>query len=253
MRTSFLLYILFATLLVGIVMFVIMLLRKKDNSRFDKITAIASFIAAVSTIIVGMATIRVMTYEEERDKLQKQPLYSVSIIPHYSQEKSFWDNEEFVITNEGEKTKSRTEAHRYSFIVISYTNTNKHEATKTRYCSINDYFGANFITGNLDGIVVRSDYSGNNNELFNIIYREALDFTENHPGVSLLVDKEHYFTMEYTDIFGESHTVVKKGDVEVDAKQLNMVRQEADNNSFSIRHLDLNEILKSCLPEALED
>ena len=74
MHTTILLTILICTLLAGIVAFVALLARKSDKARFDKITAIATFIASIATVVVGIVTIRVMAHEEERDKLEHQPL-----------------------------------------------------------------------------------------------------------------------------------------------------------------------------------
>ena len=253
MSTALLLTILICTLSAGLIAFFVLLPRKKDSNRFDKITAIATFMASVATIIVGIATIRVMTYEEERDKIQNQPLFRVRTDLNYSQEKSFYDNEEFTVINEGEKTKSRSDVHHDCFLEISYTDMNTHQATITRYCPLSYYFGARIVTGNLDGTIIYSVQSGNNNELFYNLYMDALKYGENHPGIVLLIEKQDYFTIDYTDVFGENHTVVKKEDVEVDINRLLEIRRKAEidanGKSFSIQHLDLNEILETCLPE----
>ena len=124
-----LLSVLICALVAGFIAFFVLLPRKKDDNRFSKISAIATFMASVATIAVGIATVSVMTHEEIRDKLQNQPLYSVSISANYSTEKLAFDNEEFEINNEGKKTREKTEVRHYSILELTYTDTNKHAAS----------------------------------------------------------------------------------------------------------------------------
>ena len=60
--------------------------------------------------------------------------------------------------------------------------------------------------------------------------------------------------MDYTDIFGEKHAVVKdEKNFEVDAKRLAEVQRraqiDAGGKSFSIEKLFLGEVLQACFPE----
>ena len=66
--------------------------------------------------------------------------------------------------------------------------------------------------------------------------------------------------MDYTDIYGEKHRVVKvvkNGDYEVDESQLEEDLQRAETDSggklFRVDRLDLNEILQTCFPEFFTD
>ena len=62
----------------------------------------------------------------------------------------------------------------------------------------------------------------------------------------------HFFRMNYTDIFGESHTIVKKGNIEVDEKQLvDVLGNNTPGVTYSIRKLNLEKILEDCFPEEL--
>ena len=248
-----LLSVLICALVAGFIAFFVLLPRKKDDNRFSKISAIATFMASVATIAVGIATVSVMTHEEIRDKLQNQPLYSVSISANYSTEKLAFDNEEFEINNEGKKTREKTEVRHYSILELTYTDTNKHAAPKTRFCLLDDYFGASIYTGNLDGTIEYSAYSGNNWELFVDFSRKANNYGETHPGIIVAVEKRHYFDLLYTDIFGDKHRIVKTKNSEIDPEKLVEILKKAQTDasgiSFSIRNLDLDFILRTCFPE----
>lgn len=251
---TFLLSVLVFTLVTGIIALIVLIARKKDNKRFEKVSALATFIASVGSIVIGIITVTVMKHQEEAELLHSQPLYSVHFELNYSQEKQKFDNQEYVLTNEGAKTRSKTDVHYNSIIEISYYN-QEHGEVLTKYCPLDYYFGAAFTTGNLDGTIEYSAYSGNNNELFYDFYMEALRYSETHPGKSVAVKKTHYFTFEYTDIFGERHTVVKNENSEVDAEQFALILKKADldcgGKSFSINHLNLEEILEICFKDEI--
>ena len=255
--TTFLIAVLFLTLAAGLVMCITLFFKKKDGATNDRIVAIASAITSVSTIVVGIATVYVMTKEAERDELRNQPLYTVSITPHYSLEESVFDNEEFAIYNAGEKTKGQTAVDVFSYLVIEFSKQKYVEPIQTKYCPLIYYFGASIPSGALNGIIVHSELSGNNLKLYNELYNGTLEYEQNHPGVFLHMRKEHYFKLQYTDIYGESHMVIKKEDSEIDEKQLIKVQERAEVDayglSFDIKGLDLNVILKTCFPEAFEN
>ncbi|MBO6030455.1 MAG: hypothetical protein J6Q22_03195 [Prevotella sp.] len=249
MSTSILLSVLFASLLFGIAMFVVMLFNKKDDSRFNKISAIATFVTAISSIIVGIATVNALSFQERSDKLQNQPLYMVRFYYQYSQDNKIAFNEEFEIENVGKKTKSQTTVDVFSFLVIEYSSQRKQDPTRVRHCKVDDYFGFRSTSGSYDGEILHSLRSGDNNKKFNELYWAAHEYQQKHPGVFVAVSMEHFFRMNYTDIYGDIHTVVKKDNVEVDEKQLIDVLGDTPDVSYSILNLDLDNILKDCFPE----
>lgn len=160
-------------------------------------------------------------------------------------------NEEYSIINEGKKIKEKADVRHYSFLEVSYMST--HQSIVTRFFPIDDYFGANFYTENLDGTIVYSGYSGNNNELFHNLYLETISYNQEHPGINIMVEKKHFFEINYTDIYGEQHTIVKTENHEIDPKRLAEIRTkagvDAKGKTFSIKNPNLNEILNICFPE----
>ena len=249
-----LLSVLIATLTTGIIALIVLVARKKDDKRFDKVTALATFIASIGSIVVGMVTVTVMNRQEKAELQRSQPLYAVHIDLNYSQEKQLYDNQEYVVTNEGPKTRSQTDVQYKTILEVTYYDYKRGEAL-IKLCPLNNYFGAGFKTGNLDGKIKYSAYSGNNNELFFNFYMEALKYSEDHPGISVSVKKMHYFTMVYTDIYGERHTVVKSEDSEVDAEQYAVILKKADSDcggkSFDINHLNSDDILATCFSDEI--
>lgn len=249
MSTSFLRGVLYVTLSLGIVMFLVMLFKKKNNSCFNIISAITSFVTAISSLIVGIATVNALSFQERTERLQNQPLYMVRFDRHFSQVKNVYDNEEFSIENVGKKTKGQTSVDVFSFLVIEYTNQRKIDHTKTRYCKVDDYFGFRVPSGSYDGEILRSLQSGENNEKYQELYWATLDYQQQYPGVFVAVNMVHFFRMSYTDIYGDSHTIVKKGNIEVEEKQLIDVLGNTPGVTYSILKLNLEKILEDCFPE----
>jgi len=257
MNTTFLLSVLFISLSSSLVAFIVLLTRKKDNNRSLSISAIATILTSITTTIVGIATIDFASKEEVRDKLQHQPLYTVQYSLNDADQDSFFENEEYIISNDGEKTKSKTDVTTFSFLEITYSDINDHAGSIIKLCPLNGYFGANFVTNSLDGIVQYSNYSSNNNECFFRLYQEALRYGEDKPGISIVIEKKHFAAMEYLDIFGEKHIVVKRGNTEIDPKKLVEVRKQAEldagGKSFNVFNLNLDEIIATCFPEVYKN
>lgn len=257
MNTHFLLIILSIALISSIVAVVMLLFRKKDENRYHGITAIATVLTSICTVIVGIATISSTSKAVEREILQRQPLYTVHLRLNDIDRDSFYENEEYLILNEGEKTMEKTDVTPYSFLEITYFNMNNQATCITKLCPLNRYFGANFVTGNLEGMVQYSSYSGNNNECFYRLYQDALKYGEEEPGVSIMIEKKQFFLIEYKDIFGDKHQVVKQDTSEADIKKLTEVRNQAERDaggkSFDVFNLNLSEILATCFPEVLSN
>ena len=66
--------ILFFVMIAAVIAFVVLIASPSDGTSFNKISAIATLVASISTAVVGLATVKVMTYEERRDRLQNQPI-----------------------------------------------------------------------------------------------------------------------------------------------------------------------------------
>lgn len=230
MNTTLLLSILFCALSTGVIAFITLLSKKKDDSRFEKITAIATFLTSITTIVVGIATISVAKHQENMDRLQNQPIYTVKINSLWSSEKEQNINEEYLVTNEGKKTKTKTTIMNYTFLEINYTNTKDH-TNITKLIPYNHYFGANIITNNLDGTIQYSNYSSNNLERFGKLYFETLHYGEAHPDISINIRKIHYFVIDYTDIYGDSHRIVKTETSDVDPEKFGEIIIKAKKDS----------------------
>ncbi len=230
MNATLLLTILFCALSTGIIAFVTLLSKKKDDGRFEKMTAIATFLTSITTIIVGIATISVAKHQEDMDRLQNQPIFTIKIISEWSSEKEQNINEEYLVSNEGKKTKTKTTITNYDFLEINYTNT-KDYSNITKIVPYLHYFGKNIHTNNLDGTIQYSNYSSNNLERFAKVYNEAHNYGEKHPGISVNIRKLHFFVIDYTDIYGDSYRIVKTENSDVDAETFDEITGKAKNDS----------------------
>lgn len=230
MNTTLLLSILFCALSTGIIAFITLLSKKKDDSRFEKTTAIATFLTSITTIVVGIATISVAKHQENMDRLQNQPLFTVKITPQWSSEKEQNINEEYIVTNEGKKTKNKTTVTNYTFLEINYTNT-KVFSNITKIIPYDHYFGANILTNNLDGTIQYSNYSSNNLERFGKLYFETLHYGDTHTDTSVNIRKLHYFVIDYTDIYGDNHRIVKTDNSDVDPDKFDEIISRAKKDS----------------------
>lgn len=219
----------------------VMLFYKKDGKKNEKISLVATLSMSVATIAVGISTVNVAKNSEARERLSKQPLFSVKMNPSYSTDKAVFDNEEYIITNEGTKTKIKTTVDVCSFLEIEYFNTkNQREPIRKRIPII--YFnGGSIVTNNLDGVIAYSVSSGNNNECYNNIYREAMLFNERHPETYITILKENYFYLHYTDLYGETHNIVKTEETEIDPEEFIKIKDEAYQNTNG-KALEINKI-----------
>ena len=172
-----LLIVLYATLviLLGTSLWLII---KKDGNKHDKITLVATISMSVATIGVGISTVNATKRTEILEKNSHQPLFSVKIIPSYSEEKAIFDNEEYMITNEGNKTKVKTCVVVCSFLEIEYKDTRNNRSSIRKIIPISYFNGVNIETNNLDGVIEYSEGSNNNNECFFNLYKESLKYVE---------------------------------------------------------------------------
>jgi len=243
---TLLLLILFCSLVSGIVSFFFLFSRKYDE-RFEKVSTFATVLSSIGSLAVGFITVNVMMNQEKAEQQRNQPIYSVYIDQTYSPEKRLYDNEEYVIKNEGYKTRSKTDVSCFTIFEVTYTEDFREKAV-TKCCRVDNYFGAGFATGNLDGAIKYSAFSGNNNERFYDLYAETLRYQDTHPGMFVMIKKTHFFKFEYVDIYDQKHTVVKNNeDKEMDPEQLAGILKKADVDCGGIPidfdRLDLNMLL----------
>lgn len=246
-----LLGVLLLLIFVGTLILIAWAIKKKDDEKkYDIVSIVCSVLTMTLSTIVGAFTLKMMILQYEGERLQNQPLFSVHVSQNYSKENAIYDNEEYVISNEGHKTRSKTDASCSSILEINYYDSAKGKSD-TKYCLINNYFGVAITTGNLDGTIMYSAYSGNNNELFHNLYLETLKYSETHPGKSVQISKLLFFFINYVDVYGQKHTVVVKDNREVDQEKYIAVLKKAEKDcggkTFDLSHLELTEILEACL------
>lgn len=241
-----LILVLYCTLAILIVTAII-LLGKKDGKKHEKISLIATLSMSIATIAVGISTVNASKRTEVMEKNLNQPLYTVELYKSYSEEKAFYDNEEYIVTNEGAKTKIKTDVYVSSFIEIEYHDTRNSGDPIRKSIPIIYFGGARFLTYNLDGVIVYSKGSGNNNECFNNLYMDALRYEDRHTGIYVSAKIAHYFSLDYVDIYGEKHHIVKTEENEIDPDEFIKLQNEAEQNAkgeiFNINELNLDELI----------
>lgn len=220
---------------------------------------VSTLFTSLATIAIGIISVILMKNDEKRDKMQLQPLFSVIIDQYKTSERDFLDNEEYRIINVGQRTQGRPEVWHYSFLVITFKDQDKFKETQTRFCQIDDYFGPSFKSGDylLNGTILRSGWSNNNYGRFYNLLMDANVYRQEHPNTSVYVEMQHYFKIEYKDLLGENHRVVRTQDAEINPDQLAEIIKKADTDaqgkSFSIKNLNLEELLRTFFPEEFSD
>lgn len=253
MNTSLLFTVLLCAMSTGIIAFITLLSKKKDENRFEKITAIATFLTSITTIAVGIATISVAKHQESMEKLQNQPLFSVNINSNQSPENDNFVNEEYIVINEGKKAKSKTSITLNSYLEINYTDNSDPSNYKniTKLIPLINYFGATIYTNNFDGTIQYSLHSKNNLERFVELHKETLKYGELHPGIYIDIRKKHYFEIDYTDIYGDHHRIFKTEESEIDQETYDDIIKKAKKDSddtfinFDKPNISLDSILKT--------
>lgn len=227
-----LLSVLLFCMVAGLMAIIPPLFYKKDDCRSQKISSALSYLSTVMTAIIGVATIIALWKGEERERVQNQPLYVVSVEQTHSLETDLFDNEEYQVMNVGNKTKSKTVVEVYSFIELSYTDINSHEKPEIRLLPLMGYFGFDMTTGNLDGKIQYSYLSGNNWELYYNFLQGTQVYSDKHPGCMIEVKKKHFFFISYEDIYGAKHQLVKDSDGrDVSLDHLNETRMRAESDA----------------------
>lgn len=224
-----LLFVMYASLAILLVTS-LMIIVKRGGKKNEIISLIATLSMSVATIVVGISTVNATKRTETMEKQLNQPLFTVKINPSYSVEKSIFDNEEFIIANEGAKTKIKTDVNVHSIIEIEYHDTKNKKNRIIKNIPVIYFDGATFTTNNLDGVIEYSNYSGNNKECFCKLHQDALQYEAKHPGIYVTVQIKHYFSLYYVDIYGEKHHIVKTEENEIDPDEFTKMQSEAQQN-----------------------
>lgn len=82
-------------------------------------------------------------------------------------------------------------------------------------------------------------------------YFETLHYGETHPNISVNIRKLHYFDIESTDIYGDSHRIVKTEKSDVDSDKFDEIISKAkkDSGDSSIDADDSNITLDSIVQD----
>lgn len=233
------LFTLSVTLLIcfTIVIFTIRYIRKKHSSEkgrsvqdvnvykddFDIIINIATVALGITTFITSVVSIHVMLSQNKTQKIlvqyqqaENQPVFRVDISAFSLKEGDSKDYEEYTITNVGKNILSpASEISCKSFIEIIYRDT---AVAYHEYYPLTYYFNVGIVTNNLTGKLKESIGSENLHNLSKFIelYRVYSD-------VQLRL--VHYFTIKYTDLYGDQHTVYFENE--------NLSSKEALDNAIS--------------------
>lgn len=231
----------------------VLLLFRMDDIMHDTITSIATLAMSAASIVVGISTVAANQRMEDMEKKLNQPIYTIKTNFSKSDGKDIYDNEEYIIINEGAKTKSKTDVLVNSLIEIEYYNSSNSGSRIRKMVPVFYFKGGSTATNNLDGVIQRSKLSGNNNESFGNLYTDALQYEARHPGVYLTVQIKHYFSFDYVDVYGEKHHIVKTKDNEIDPNEFTKIKEEAEqkikHETIYIDKLNLGNLIDLLLKE----
>ena len=76
---------------------------------------------------------------------------------------------------------------------------------------------------------------------------DALRYEDRHTGIYVSAKIAHYFSLDYVDIYGEKHHIVKTEENEIDPDEFIKLQNEAEQNAkgeiFNINELNLDELI----------
>lgn len=209
----------------------VLLLLRLDDNMHNTIVTIATLSMSVASIVVGISTVTSEQRMEDMEKKINQPLYTVKTNVSKSDGKDIYDNEEYIITNEGAKTKYKTDVSVHSYIEIEYSDTRSSKNRIRKNVPVVYFKGGSTATNNLDGVIQYSKLSGNNNECYCNLYFDAIKYEANNSGIYVTVQLKHYFSLDYVDVYGEKHHIVKTKENEIDPNEFTKMKEEAEKNS----------------------
>lgn len=238
--------VLYAVLLFSIFAFALLIRSWRTMDQKEAMNQLLNFVPAIGSIVVGFVTVEVLHRQSSYQYLEHQPTFVVDyIFNDGSVGDSLPTNEEYIITNVGERTKTSANVDVTSFLKLTITDSlSRHPVEK--YCKI-DYFAPGVMTNQLTGKIFYSVFSGENITAYQRVIEQTVEMERAHPGVFVDVDRIDVFCIHYQDMYGADKTVYRGFLSEYDDDYLKELTKKSarlnGNGSISIYDVQLSSLL----------
>lgn len=215
----------------------------KDSSVY---IGIASLLVSIVSISVMVSQGKIIKSQLFSQKMEHQPSYVISFQYKYDDKGCVFATE-YSISNVGEKTFGKSNVEERTYIRIEFIN----GPTEIiyAYVPLNYYFNVAVVSGNLTGEIVHSvgaEYLSNHKK-YHQLYYDALHYTRDEQQIIVLTDLVHVFEIDYTDIYGEDHTIFYKNtDITSEEEVINIKKNASyffGYQLYGLDGLDLEQIL----------
>ena len=260
---NILLPILYITLVAGVIALIVLLCRRKDDRRFEKVSSLSSFMTSVAAIIIGVVTLSIMKHQEDNERLHNQPVFEVTYETE-NDENGVPCKEDYLISIVEGKIRGLSGIKETTFLEVRYFNPSWSEKTyQVKTWAIADYFDQVItpqLTKNKVGVLAYSKALDNNLSYMNELGTAIKEYADNSKTkLYLTVRPLHYFEIEYTDIYGAKQKKYICVNHEIDESELKQIKEETVNyyessdivgvKNGSISALSIERIMQTLFPD----
>lgn len=203
--------IVFITLAVVTLLFLIILVirryrEKLEHNAIMPFVDIMTIVIGIMSVITSAVSISVMKSQEKMQEtllqLQKEEHQPIFLVKQSIVE----TEEEFVIENVGEQMLAPAEIKLRSYLEVEYSNL-ADDIDKTVFFRV-IYHNATTSSSNLKGVIKRSSRVDNYQNHLNYVNLTKLAnrYCFENDGEHVFINQVDYFSISYTDIYGDKHT-----------------------------------------------
>ena len=238
--------ILYLILFFSIIAFAVLIRSWRSMEQREAMNQLLTFIPAVGSIVVGFVTVEVMNRQSSYQNLEHQPTFVINYVLN-GVGNTINTNQEYSVSNVGERTKSLANIEVSSFLVVHILDTlSLNEKEELRYFRI-DFFGQGVSTDQLTGQIYHSQLSGDNVLAFDNLIHQTVDIEKVHPDKLIDLERIDLFKIVFQDMYGVNNTIYRDCYGEYDKhyyeKLFNKAKESGGDMVRSVFDINLSNLL----------
>lgn len=232
--------ILYLILFFSIIAFAILIRSWRTMEQREAMNQLLNFIPAIGSIVVGFVTVEVLNRQSSYQNLEHQPTYVVNYVFNGVGD-TINTNQEYSVTNVGERTKTLAAIDVYSFLVVHIQDTLRKDKEDVRYFRVG-FFGQGVSTNQLTGHIYHSQLSGDNVSAFDDLIHQTVTIEKEHPGMLIDLERIDLFRIAYQDMYGVNNTIYRDCYGEYDKHYYDQLSRKARESGGELVHsiFDMN-------------
>lgn len=199
--------ILYLILFFSIIAFAVLIRSWRTMDQKEAMNQLLNFIPAIGSIVVGFVTVEVLNRQSSYQNLEHQPTFVVNYVFNGIGD-TINTNQEYSITNVGERTKTLADIDVSSFLVVHIQDTSAKEKEDVRYFKV-QFFGQGVSTNQLTGHIYHSQLSGDNVSAFDELIHQTVSIEKDHPDMLIDLERIDLFKIVYQDMYGVNNTIYR--------------------------------------------